>query len=762
METANPRKEELPTPLCAEDKDLIRNELGSIISSKLFSRSSRHRVIFRYLVQSKLEGRESEITEQAIAKQAFGRGKGFRPELDSSVRVEISRLRTRLADYYASEGQTADIEISLPVGYVPRFSKRRASKAEAAGPLQSDNDVGYRLAQLDAHLTREISIVTAKQLFSKSENVDQCSRTSGVYDSDPDGQTKNRDRTFFPGKHWLWILLAVAVIAVVSIPMIGKASLTARQRPSLVTWYPGGENEPSLSPEGDRVAFVWNGGSDANFDIYTKRLHGNQVFRLTKAPALDHSPAWSPDGKKIAFLRRLPGMRQAVFVVPVEGGAETKITEIETMISGICWTPDSQYLIVPDRPNGVPLALFLHSISTGERHRLTDYFAAFHPAISPDGRTLAFLQEQNGPTMLHFLSLDRKFLPAGSARSSRASMTAMRYLRWSQDGRSLVFSVTHDQSWQAYRYWIASEETEALQALGDGIRTIEELPGSRAFLVTRGREHRTVVKVPLPGVPNTAQPEIISVSDDGEPSISPDGRFLAFVSTRNGVPKLTISRVGGSATKSIEIDNRELTHPRWSPDSRAIVVTTWKENRPKIYRTEADSGKTTELFLDGAHNSNASYSRDGKWVYFVSNISGTRQVWKAPSTGGKPVLVIASPVDYMEESLDGQYLLYSWNSNIYRLSLKEQPTIQLINRFDAALFRPGRTGIYYETRDLENGLCRIMFQAFSGKPANSVFAPRQEILGFTSIPGFSVSSDEQALFAETRELETNLEMVPSE
>ena len=66
--------------------------------------------------------------------------------------------------------------------------------------------------------------------------------------------------------------------------------------PVPLTSYPGMEAGPTFSPDGDRVAFWWNGEQPDNSDIYVKLIGPGPPLRLTTDPAQDHSPAWSPDG----------------------------------------------------------------------------------------------------------------------------------------------------------------------------------------------------------------------------------------------------------------------------------------------------------------------------------------------------------------------------------------------------------------------------------------------------------------------------------
>lgn len=82
-----------------------------------------------------------------------------------------------------------------------------------------------------------------------------------------------------------------------------------------LTSYAGSEICPSFAPDGERVAFAWDGEKQDNFDIYVKQIGGGPPLRLTSEPAPDISPAWSPDGRQIAFLHVVTEEKAQVLVI---------------------------------------------------------------------------------------------------------------------------------------------------------------------------------------------------------------------------------------------------------------------------------------------------------------------------------------------------------------------------------------------------------------------------------------------------------------
>ena len=109
----------------------VRQELEHLLSSAGFSRNDRQSQFLRFLVERRLEGRDSELKESVIGVEVFGRDPGYDPKLDAIVRTEAVRLRARLDKYYAAEGSADPLIIELPKGgYKPVFRARPPLQTE--------------------------------------------------------------------------------------------------------------------------------------------------------------------------------------------------------------------------------------------------------------------------------------------------------------------------------------------------------------------------------------------------------------------------------------------------------------------------------------------------------------------------------------------------------------------------------------------------------------------------------------------------------
>lgn len=102
--------------------DECREELSTILSSRVFNQAENLSRLLKYVCEKTLLGEAADVTEYTIAVDVFGKPRGFRDQRDSSVRVDVHRLRKRLALYYAGEGTGHALRIVIPVGgYVPDF-----------------------------------------------------------------------------------------------------------------------------------------------------------------------------------------------------------------------------------------------------------------------------------------------------------------------------------------------------------------------------------------------------------------------------------------------------------------------------------------------------------------------------------------------------------------------------------------------------------------------------------------------------------------
>jgi TolB protein len=106
----------------------------------------------------------------------------------------------------------------------------------------------------------------------------------------------------------------------------------------------GINNWPAFSPDGKQIAFA--SSRDGKFDLYVMSAAGLDVRRLTRGGAgLDMRPAWSPDGRRIAFTSNRDGNYE-IYVIGADGTALRRVTRNDERDDYACWHPDGRRLVI--------------------------------------------------------------------------------------------------------------------------------------------------------------------------------------------------------------------------------------------------------------------------------------------------------------------------------------------------------------------------------------------------------------------------------
>ncbi len=516
-------------------------------------------------------------------------------------------------------------------------------------------------------------------------------------------------------------------------------------RPLPLTSFPGFEINPALSPDGKQVAFAWNGDKQDNFDIYLKQVGSNARLRLTQHPAEDLSPAWSSDGNTIAFLRRLDSRRNELLLISALGGSERRLAEVVIADStrarwpALAWSPDGRWLAVADRAAGDETeGLFLIDAQSGEKRRLTRPPINAHldaaPSFSPDGRTLLFTRFSNvGTTIAMFLlSLSADFAPVGEAQLLKASERFVQSPIWTPDGRYILYLAAPNVG--------AREQTELRKIPASGAGTSEQvavLEGSinemslgRHLVYTRSSNETDIwrAEIPPPGQP-PSQPQrfISSTRIDNLPKYSPDGKKIAFGSTRSGAGEIWIADADGSNPVPLTSFGGPLIGVReWSPDSQRLVFHARPEGQSDIFTIPASGGVPKRLTTDSSDDVAPSYSRDGRWIYFVSARSGQYEVWKMPAESGDAVKLTSDNSGMPFESFDGKTLYFLHlgpERGIWKMPVEGGEAVQITGPVNEHALAVGKEGIFYSPAPDATQKGSLQFLSFAtGKTRTVVVA----------------------------------------
>jgi Tol biopolymer transport system component len=403
------------------------------------------------------------------------------------------------------------------------------------------------------------------------------------------------------------------------------------------------------------VAFVWTRGDGESEDIYIRQLQSETPFRLTDHPAPDRQPEWSPDGQRIAFIRQ-EGSECNIYIVPSLGGPEKRLAPCgNTRYPGVSWSPDGNWLALAFDIDG-QLRLGLVSVTTPERRELTApteaYWGDHTPAFSPDGQSIAFIRAHvPGIEDIYIIKAD-----GGEPRRVTFDNRDVTGLEWSPVGGSIVFSSNRAGTYSLWR--VHPEGGEPDWITGGGMKLKDPAVAQHTDRIAF---ENWVYEINIWEVNPEGEAErlIASTQWDRQPQFSPDGDRIAFISTRSGHAEIWISDAGGeNLTQLTSLGGPHTSQPRWSPDGDRLVFVSRPEGQADLYVVEATGAPPQRLTTHPLDEMAPSWSADGKWIYFGSRRSGNWEVWKVPSSGGESEQVTTRGGYAAFETPDGTVIHY--------------------------------------------------------------------------------------------------------
>lgn len=130
MDTVSPRWSEL-------EGKAIREQLARIIASSALAQSQRRQRFLSYVVEESLAGRGDRLKGYTIGVEVFERPADFDPAIDPIVRIEATRLRDKLREYYETDGRDDPVRIELPKGsYAPLIEVGKSARTIRSAPQQ--------------------------------------------------------------------------------------------------------------------------------------------------------------------------------------------------------------------------------------------------------------------------------------------------------------------------------------------------------------------------------------------------------------------------------------------------------------------------------------------------------------------------------------------------------------------------------------------------------------------------------------------------
>lgn len=192
------------------------------------------------------------------------------------------------------------------------------------------------------------------------------------------------------------------------------------------------QTEPAWSPNGRTIAFASK--RSGTFDLYAMNVDGSGTRRLTSTKDDDGQPTWSPDGERIAFAR---GGSGRLFVMNADGSGARRLTDEAAEETEPAWSPDSRWIAYVRRDPGSSIReLWLVRPDGSQQRRLTKLGGVSQaPAWSPDGRRLVFSANVGHSRFdIYTVGADGKDVRLVTSRDDSFEPS------WSPNGKTIAFS----------------------------------------------------------------------------------------------------------------------------------------------------------------------------------------------------------------------------------------------------------------------------------------------------------------------------------
>jgi Tol biopolymer transport system component len=423
--------------------------------------------------------------------------------------------------------------------------------------------------------------------------------------------------------------------------------------------------QPVFSPDGKSMAVIKPDLEKETNDLWIIDVASSRGRQITVSKAREgaNSPAWSPDGKFVAYVALRDGYFGLYRKAVAGEGTEDLLWKNSAPMTLTDWSQDGRYLTYfsTDLTGGALFAFPIEAQGEGKPIQvLRNKFQLQGPRLSPESRFMTYTSNESGKFEVYAIPFNAS-ASAGAPASAATQLsdqggTGMVF--WRRDGKELYY-LAADRAIMAVEVGAGSTaqfgkprvlfrpSSEIVSAIGpgnasvsrDGERFVIAVPRPQLRQLTMyDRQGKVINRIGQPGFYNQA-------------NLSPDGAKAVYMRNdpRNGnVDIWTMDLASGTATP-ITNDTEPQNAPIWSPDGKHVAYVSTKDGLAAIYRKPADGTGEPEMlfqYTPGAGMVLSDWSSDGKFLTFFTGV-----IVLVPLEGNQKALD-RKEIDWLREDFD--------------------------------------------------------------------------------------------------------------
>jgi Tol biopolymer transport system component len=426
----------------------------------------------------------------------------------------------------------------------------------------------------------------------------------------------------------------------------------------------GWKGWPAWSPDGRTLAYV--GEAAGVLQVFTRGLEASMAAQVTQSPRDCREPFWSRDGARIYYIS-LAGMAQSLWSVGAAGGAPELVLR---NVSAAALTADGQrlFLLREDQYQGNFFqSLWVSSPPGAEPQRYAEgpfkekRFARGFLRAAPDGSVVALWGAPTADESAReagYANPELWLVPVGKGvprqvlreLPSRPDPSPFSFL---PDSRQVVFAGEFRERTPGMHLFVAdtaSGEHWALTASSSSEQYPAVSPSGRQIAFTDQREDYDLVEIPLDGSP--ARSVLATSRNETDPAWSPAGNQYAYVTDRSGDQEIWLRSRDGSLERplvtrgSFQDATLLISGVSVSPDGRRVAYQRRGPSGFKIWISAVAGGPAVQLALDDSYQDAPTWSPDGNWIAYALSRGGRRALSKVRVGAGEPPLVLKDGIVY--------------------------------------------------------------------------------------------------------------------